>query len=118
MANRPPTCPVCPVCQNCSLMVESAVGDAKATKDASDAALKKTADIAAKSAAANTLLNKQVLAKSNELAKAKTKIAKLEAELKQLKVDLNKLIGMWEPPPSTGEHIVLTLGDEKKEEEE
>ena len=117
MANRPPTCPACPICQNCSLMVESAVGDAKVAKDASDAALKKSSEDAAKSAAANTLLNKQVLAKSNELAKAKAKIAKLEAELKQLKVDLNKLIGMWEPPPSTGEHIILTLGDEKKEEE-
>lgn len=114
MAARPPACPVC---QNCSILVESAVGDAKKSSDAIEAELKKCKKDSEQSLETIAFLKKQLLSKTNEAAKAKKEGAKLAAELKQLKVDLNKLIGMWEPPPSTGEHIVLTLGDDKKEEE-
>jgi septal ring factor EnvC (AmiA/AmiB activator) len=110
--------PKCPVCLDCNSLVNEAKNKGSEETTAVKAELKKAQTENEESLAAIALLKKQLLEKTNELAKAKAKIAKLEAELKQLKVDVNKLIGMWEPPPNPGEHIIFTLDDDKKKEAE
>jgi uncharacterized protein YlxW (UPF0749 family) len=109
--------PQCPVCLDCNSLVAAATNKGSEEATAIKTELKKAQTENEESLAAIALLKKKLLAKTNEAAKEKANGIKLAAELKQLKVDLNKLIGMWEPPPSTGEHIVLTLDDEKKEAE-
>lgn len=110
--------PKCPVCLDCNSLVSAATNKGTEEINVVKTELKKTQTENEEALAAIALLKKNLLAKTNEAAKEKANGIKLAAELKQLKVDLNKLIGMWEPPPSTGEHIVLTLDDEKKKEEE
>lgn len=109
--------PKCPVCLDCNKLVQDASSKGADEINVIKTELKKTQTENEEALASIVVLKKQLLSKTNEAVKAKKEGAKLAAELKQLKVDLNKLIGMWEPPPSTGEHIVLTLGDNKKEEE-
>jgi hypothetical protein len=106
--------PQCPVCLDCNSLVAAATNKGSEEVNAVKSELKKSQTENEESLAAIALLKKQLLEKINELAKANAKIAELEAILKQLKVDVNKLIGMWEPPPNPGEHIIFTLDDVKK----
>jgi hypothetical protein len=73
-------------------MVASAVGDEKVAKELVESELKKTKEEI-------IFLKKQLLEKTNAGAKAKAAGVKLQEELTQLKADVHKLIGFWEPPP-------------------
>lgn len=93
------SCPACPQCRDCDALVSAASNTAATALDSVKAELKKYKADSEEATATIALLKKQLLEKTNELAKSKAAGIKLEEELTQLKVDVNKLIGMWEPPP-------------------
>ena len=98
-----PACATCPQCKDCDALVAAAIATASNTGatalDAVKAELTKYKADNEEATATITLLKKQLLEKTNEGAKAKAAGAKLEEELTQLKEDVHKLIGFWEPPP-------------------